>query len=274
MIPVIVISVPSSLARRAGLHARLDALGVPFTFHDAIDARDLDDAAALRLCPSRSTIWRRFPLSRGEIACAASHFAGIRSMVARGERFACILEDDVMPPKAFAEFLDSEWLASLPRFDILKLAGEGGKRQDLLALPIGQRNGHTLCIPFSPSWGGYAYIVSDMGARRILAASPIVGDTLDITLFRKPRMSARILELRPNVIAHDETGPSLLTPDRVRSRDTSWWWEAASWIPHRLALMGNKVRRWTAFCGFAGFAALFRLQRVEIYPDRTLEDRP
>lgn len=266
MIPVLVINLARSDDRRAMIGAKLDALGVPYSFFQAIDAQALSDEEIARLCPTRAGLHRRWPLSRGEVACAASHRAVLQKIVDGGDDFACVLEDDAVPAGNFREFLDSVWLRSLPRFDILKLASDSAGRKDFLAVPVAARAGAQICVPLRPSYSARAYIVSQSGARRTLARSGVVVDTADVFLFRRPAPTARILDVRPIAVMSSRQ-PTTLGGDQGPRASKPWWWRIASWGPHRLALADRFVRRYLAFFGSQGIGGLARLQRIPFVAD-------
>lgn len=104
--PIFVLSLPDAADRRHRISAQLAALGLAFRFHDGIDGRrglpaehepQIDRAAA------RLRMGRR--LTDGEFACALSHQAIYRRIIAEGLPGAVVLEDDATLTPAFAAFL-------------------------------------------------------------------------------------------------------------------------------------------------------------------------
>jgi len=60
-------------------------------------------------------------LTAGEIGCAASHFALIRQLAGEDHYFVGAMEDDVVPlPTDIGHFLQTQTLAALPEFDVLR----------------------------------------------------------------------------------------------------------------------------------------------------------
>ena len=266
MIPVFVISLGDSIDRRATIAARLDALGVPFAFIDAVDGRNMSDADIARLCPGRFRLSHRWPLSKGEIGCTASHLEAMRTVVAAGLPFACILEDDADPQGDFTAFLDPRWLTGLPRFDLLKLAGDASKLKEMRAVVVGSHAGRNVCVPLNPSYSTRAYIVSIAGARRVLARSPHVEYSSDVYLFRAPHPATRFLDIRPFPVGTTNVA-STLAAERWAQAPASAWRPLLTWLPHRTMLMGQRVRRLVAFLRSQGIGGLRRLRTIPVHDE-------
>ena len=111
-IPVYVISLADSEARRRNMTERLGTLGIPFQFVDAIDGRterlpDEFDGARVS----------RFGLP-GNIACTLSHRLVHRMIAESADEVALILEDDAVLSDDFGEIVR---VAPKLQFDVLKL---------------------------------------------------------------------------------------------------------------------------------------------------------
>jgi hypothetical protein len=85
-ISVVILNLKSSTTRRAEISARLDHLGIQYSFFDAIDGRALSANEREDLAPSSALLFDR-PLIATEIGCAASHFAAIRQLAAKNHEF-------------------------------------------------------------------------------------------------------------------------------------------------------------------------------------------
>ena len=265
MIPVLVISLKDSADRRAMISQRLKALGVPFAFVDAVDGRVMSDAEADRLCPRRKRLSRRWPMSNREVACSASHLAALRAIAEGKSEFGCILEDDAVPEGDFPSVLDAAWLATLPRFDLFKLAGDVNPKGDQLAAPVGVRGERQICTPLHPSYGARAYIASREGARHVLAQSDTIVDTADVFLFRAPFVPMSFLETRPFVVGNAGV-PSTLNGDNYENSPMPWWRPPVAWLPYTLATFGRKARRYLAFISSRGLTGLFQIKKIAVYP--------
>ena len=145
----------------------------------------------------------------------------------------------------------------------MKLAGDCDLGRDLLALPLATHAGRRVCAPLHPSYGARAYIVSNEGARRSLARSDVIVDTIDVFLFRVPSPTARIIDVRPFPATSDDL-PSTLASDRDRNAAAPWWRPIVAFVPYSLATIGRKVRRYLAFVGAHGVGALSRLEILRV----------
>ncbi|MFN6954177.1 MAG: glycosyltransferase family 25 protein [Acetobacteraceae bacterium] len=104
--PVLVLSLPDCVARRAPLLAQLADAGIPHEVVPALDGRaGLPAEAEARI--DRQAAQRRMgrPLRDAEFACALSHLGIYRLIAERGLSGAVILEDDAVLLPGFAAFL-------------------------------------------------------------------------------------------------------------------------------------------------------------------------
>lgn len=264
-IPVFVISLKDSANRRAMISRRLGELGVAFTFIDAVDGRVMSDAEADRLCPRRRRLSRRWPMSKREVACSASHLAALRAIADGESPFGCILEDDAVPEDDFPSVLDAAWLAGLPRFDLFKLGGDVNFKGDQLAAPVGVRGERHICTPLHPSYSARGYIASREGAQRVLDRSNPIVDTADVFLFRAPFVPMSFLETRPFVVGNAGL-PSTLNGDNYENSPMPWWRPPLAWLPYTLSTFSRKARRYLAFISSRGVAGLFQIQKIAVYP--------
>ena len=121
--PVFVISLTDAHARRAEVTRQLDALGIPFTFVDAVDGRKSLPAEYEHLVDrpgTRALLFRA--MADAEYATALSHMSVYRRVLDDGLPGAVILEDDVILNEAFADFLSQRGYlhADLVRLDHMR----------------------------------------------------------------------------------------------------------------------------------------------------------
>jgi glycosyl transferase, family 25 len=263
MIPVFIISLARAPERRSVMRAQLEALHVPFTLIDAVDGIRLSEQEAHAIAPRRRRLTLRWPLSNGEIACAASHRLAIERIRESGAEFGCVMEDDGKPDSTFPEFLDADWLGKLPRFDILKLAGDEAGRRELLAVPLDCHAGHQICVPLHPSYSMRCYVVSRHGAQRVLRHLRRIDDSVDVMVFRRPMTGMRFLDVRP-VVAGVTGAESTLHADRWRNAPAPWWRPILTWAPYRLALIERKARRYLTFLRTLGPGGFRRLEVIPL----------
>ncbi|MEI9996510.1 MAG: glycosyltransferase family 25 protein [Rhizomicrobium sp.] len=187
-----------NLARRpdrmSAMTAQLEALQIPYTRIDAVDAKD-------EHIPDIETRIARTgplgPIARGDACCSLSHILCWELFVANStERYALILEDDVTLRrdclKLFAE------LARLPEeVDLLKLECYGGASRQIL---VGKE---TRILPefrvaplHSRHTGSGAYLISRTLAARLLEDKRLWPFTIDHMLFN-PDISPMTAVARP-----------------------------------------------------------------------------
>src|SRR6516225_7745315 len=189
MVPVVVLNLKSSTARRQQIDARLQNLGIDYHFFDAIDGHLLSAKELERLAPPSSLLFDR-SLTLGEIGCATSHFAVIRQFVGEEYDFACVLEDDVIPlSDNIRHFLQPQTLAALPEFDVLRMMSDPA-RWRMPAWQVARVHDRCIYAMARPGFGTQVMIYS--------------------------RAGLRVLEIRSGLFEHDQ---QFLHPEFVKSSD-------------------------------------------------------
>src|SRR4051812_49547200 len=97
MIPVLVINLERDQARRSAVGARLDALGVRYKIHNAIDGRNLSPEEVARNSPKNELAFIR-ELQPNEVAAGMSHIGAGAAGVELWTQHFCVLGDDILPP--------------------------------------------------------------------------------------------------------------------------------------------------------------------------------
>lgn len=100
-----VISLTDSIERRKFIAAHLAERGVPFSFHDAFDARQLTEFDRHQLVNDR-IVDRGFKGGGGSLGCALSHLAVYKRMLREGQNIALVLEDDMEVTETFAKLVE------------------------------------------------------------------------------------------------------------------------------------------------------------------------
>jgi GR25 family glycosyltransferase involved in LPS biosynthesis len=202
-IPVVVLNLKSSTARRAHIGARLDDLMIEYRFYDAIDGRLLPPRELERLAPRADLLFDR-PLTAGEIGCAATHLGAIRQLADEDHDFVCVMEDDAELTSAdIPRFLEPQTLAALPPFDVLHMVSDPA-RWKMPAWRIATLHGHGIYAMARPGWGMQGQIFSRGGLRKIASQVSVIRAPIDFVLYHDCHVrSLRILEIRPGLIAHD-----------------------------------------------------------------------
>lgn len=164
---VFVINLQRDTVRRAQMRERLDAIGLPFRFLDAVVGDGLD----LDTCPHYDGARRRRSFGRdmtkGEVGCLLSHRKAYEIMVEEGLDTALILEDDVTFEPDFPDVLRALHATPVP-WDIVRFLGSEkiyrlGRR--IIALLVGRY--FMARIPGAHG-GAHAYLLTQAAARVLL----------------------------------------------------------------------------------------------------------
>ena len=159
-----------NLARRpdrmSAMTAQLDALRIPFTRIDAVDARDeFVPGIGTRIAPAGPL----GPMARGDACCSLSHIRVWETFVSTpGDRYALVLEDDVTlyrdGPALLAQF------SNLPAdVDLLKLECYGNASRRILVGTQTPTSPEFQIAPLhSKHTGSGAYLISRTLAARLL----------------------------------------------------------------------------------------------------------
>lgn len=104
MMKVFVISLATSVERRKHMVKHLTARGVDFELVDGVVGRELTDEQVAQYCDMESVRANKW-MTKGFIGACLSHFLLYRRIVEENIPAACILEDDVLVGKDFAQQL-------------------------------------------------------------------------------------------------------------------------------------------------------------------------
>ena len=151
--------------RLAAMEAEAARAGLTLTRIAAVDARE---------APPSPLFAAKGPLGeipRGDQACALSHVAAWRALLASGKSHAAILEDDVvLSALAGAALTDATWVPT--GVDLIKLEHYGPAGQRVLLSDMrGTANGFRIGRMRSRHTGAAAYLLSRKAAERLLAVT-------------------------------------------------------------------------------------------------------
>lgn len=135
--PVFVISLKRAAQRREASKRALEAIGLPFTFFDAVEGVKLRDSDVARVYDAdlNARKYKR-PLSRPEIGCYLSHYELWRRIVEDNLEGAVILEDDFEADDALVKVVEDIGSAP-PTGALVKLFS----RKPVLGATIARLNG-------------------------------------------------------------------------------------------------------------------------------------
>jgi glycosyl transferase, family 25 len=233
-----VINLDRSPERLAAFTGQARAAGLDFERLRAVDGRDLSAAEQAR------AVARDFefqPLSRGEIAIFMSQREAWRRIVASGQKYGAVFEDDVVLSPAAGAVLQAIQALETPA-DVIKLETSG--RPVILTNPrILLPTGHMLRRLLSWHGGAAGYVVSHSGAQRLLACTEPIADPVDQVLFNpmsRVCSTLRVLQavkglcIQRNLLDPlDEGNVCGTTIDRHKARGLLW--RHGPWIDLRRA---------------------------------------
>lgn len=221
-----VINLEHSADRRAAMAARLDPLGIPYSFFKAVNGRELDTDNLPVYDRLRRRLFFGKDLTKGEIGCLLSHRDVYRHMVDNNIETAIVMEDDVFIEPAFPQVI-REIIASPVPWDIVRfLAYEKVQKigRDLYELPL--KPYRLARIPTS-SGGAYCYMLNLRAAQRLLALMERNYLPVDILHSYVWRTGLETLILRPSPVAADLDGPSTIGDVRFEKKVQLQGWQRA-----------------------------------------------
>jgi glycosyl transferase family 25 len=237
VIPIYVINLARSPGRRAWMEAELARSGVEGILVRGVDGRRFGQRCARSARPA---------LSKAEAALILSHRKVLRAFLASGADYAVVLEDDVHLGRDFKATLDIDWRRW--EFDAVKLETLLHKAwHSRRGEPAGERRLHRLG---AEHLGAAAYLISRIGAQKMLAATRAMTEQVDQTLFGRRAIGEGAivaLQLVPAIAVQDT-----MHPDPAARRDlTSTLHEEDR---RRLAAQGRreKPRGWERWRREAG----------------------
>jgi glycosyl transferase family 25 len=225
-LPVFVISLPQSVARRAPLIAALTRLGIAHEVVEATDGEKLvrrgevpwSDASTFEPQP---LLGRR--LTAGEIGCAVSHLALWQRIAGAGAP-AIVLEDDGHVadtlPAVIARLaaLRDAWDLVLLGHRSTRRGAEAGATPALGGRPLGPRHRLVRLVEFAT--GAYAYAISACGAERLARFAVPIRVPADWVTGYAPAAGVRLHGVTPPCVVADVSVPSTI-PARESARQAT-----------------------------------------------------
>lgn len=207
----LVINLDRSPDRWESISAEFQRMSITPERISGVDGKELsDEFIASNTPPLNSSLKSEFPreLTKGEIGCFLSHKKAWERLIESGERWACIVEDDVTFSDRAPKYLLSEnWIPE--NADVIQLHTQN-------AIPeyrkVKRRSIHVmdaeLITPFFPDpLGAMAYIISRESAKVAIQGSSLIAWAVDDYLFAfKSKFSrdTEIYRLNPAVVKENE----------------------------------------------------------------------
>ncbi len=165
--PIFVINLPRDTQRRAEMTARLDRLGLPYHFVEAIDGKAMPEAYERLYDRTKRLRYFGRDLKLGELGCTFSHYKIYQHMMEKSIPHAVILEDDVIFEDDFEDVLRA-LMNTKTRWDVIRFLGSEKiyKRGCRIIKPLVGR--YALArLPTTPG-GAHGYVLSREAARAMI----------------------------------------------------------------------------------------------------------
>ncbi|MFO1271615.1 MAG: glycosyltransferase family 25 protein [Rubrivivax sp.] len=231
-----VINLDRSPERLAAISAQLQALGLPWTRHRAVDARALrPDQQALLDLPAFHRKHGMDPVP-GEIGCYLSHLEVMREFLAGPHRFALILEDDArLGPRLPPVLAALEGCAG--RWDMVKLSAvHSGTPRACLRLT----EDCELAIMLSRCTGSSAYVINRHAAEVYLRELLPMSLPYDHVFDRGWALGLKVRLASPPPVGHpQDNATTIVTTGR---RKFHW---SRRWTTHAYRVGNELARFWS-----------------------------
>ncbi|KHJ75106.1 LPS glycosyltransferase, partial [Oesophagostomum dentatum] len=157
--------------RRARMEQIFEILGIDATYWEATDGQELPGDIIYEVLPGYMDPYHKRPIKAGEIGCFLSHYRIWKDVIDRKLSRVIVFEDDLRfsedgmeRVKEVLEDLDG----SKMEWDLIYLGRKRLADQEELWVP-----GHRHLSTVGYSYWTLGYILSNEGARRLLAAKPL-----------------------------------------------------------------------------------------------------
>jgi glycosyl transferase, family 25 len=229
---VLVISLASSVQRRAVIGRRLDELGLDYEFFDGVDGRALDLSALPDYDGRRRRLFFGKDLTPGEVGCLLSHRAVYRR-VAHENAPVLVLEDDAIlsddVPVVLSAIMKQEKTWDVVRF----LDSEKTLKKKKIIADLG--GGYALAKVYGTPGGAYATLLSAKAAARLASLMIRNWQPGDILLGQSWRTGLKVLAVAPSPISADDVVPSTIGAVRFEKTKALQGWEKTAYPATRMA---------------------------------------
>lgn len=244
-----VINLDRSPQRLARVSEQLQRLGLPWTRMPAVDARALSDEQRAALDEAGFRRKHGMPPLAGELGCYLSHVETMRRFLATEDRFAVVLEDDVLLRDSLPAVLEG-LVRQADRWDMVKLSAvhRGTPVPYLEVAP-----GHQLAVMLSQCTGSSAYIINRKAAQAYLQGLLPMSLPYDHVFDQGWHFDLKVRLVTPTPCTHDE-GIGTTIAATGDGRRKFHWSQRLGTYRHRLA------NEWQRLC--YGLAQAWRAKRA------------
>ena len=238
--PIYVIALENAHARRKVISERLGALGLAFTFIDAVYGKNLAEDEIGNLTTRARQKYLPHPLSKGAIGAGLSHLAAWQKIAASDAPMALILEDDAILDKEIENILHHLRLLE-DRIDIVNLHFRGGRPlTDIVPLS----GTYWLSSCRYNSIGAESYVITRKAATDLAKQYLPMMYEVDLFLNRWWDHGLHILTVNPPVVSEDESPTTIGYPaEKAGWPENSWWHQILRRL-NRIGTSFTKRRRY------------------------------
>lgn len=105
MIPILVVSMKTDIARREIISRKMEEYQLDFIFIDAVIGKNLNESDLDSIDLTKATARKKRYVSLGEIGCTLSHVKALKFIIDNAYPFCLILEDDAIFDERLANFV-------------------------------------------------------------------------------------------------------------------------------------------------------------------------
>lgn len=211
-----------NLDRRADrfeyMERQFSALGMTVERISAVDGSRAEVAAAASLTQPMTS---GQPISLGAYGCFQSHREVWRRIVASGEPYGLVMEDDLLLAEGFSFYLDDDWIplgTDIVRLETFLMRTHLDQAPKI---PAGSRHLQRLR---SMHLGAGCYVISAPAAQRLYASTTVIRDPVDVVLFSESS------ELFQELVTYQMVPAPAAQEQRLHRKS-----EAAGWLASNIA---------------------------------------
>ena len=217
-----VISLPKESLRRKTILKTLNNIPGTFEFFDAIDGKKINllqhtDYQGLirRLCYGKD-------LTRGELGCFFSHRAVLEKIVKNKVNISLVLEDDAVLSGDFIIVLDRLINCSYP-WEAVRFLGKPKIAKMMQKKLIRLYNDYYLTRLATSPGGAYAYLISFVGAKKLLKSMKKVSCPNDTIMGLPWKSGLDVLTVQPGIATWDKKFESAIGNQRYEKNKLIGW---------------------------------------------------
>jgi glycosyl transferase family 25 len=218
-LPTFVITMPNEISRQNKSKKQLKGICENYEFFFANGKPNK--------FPSTYTSWkRRFYFGRdltlGEFGCFNSHKLVLEKIVSKKIEKALILEDDFVFLDSFKKSINDLLKCSYD-WELVRLLSKP-KLNKRMKKTVADLSDNYKLVRLSTSPGGaYAYIITLMGAKKLLSAMDKIWCPVDLVMGQPWRTDLEILTVMPPIATWDQSFKSAIGDERFKKRQLKGW---------------------------------------------------